>query len=244
MPASDVAGSMGGASSRAWYGASIPDFLAESDDSIVGRLAGRSEFDIQLAQQEAWRAEIAILRRALEGLFGHLFPEFAIPRMGRRVDAVVLLPRIILVIEFKVGSTTFDRAARDQVWAERTHGASLVAPGRYVVGVIGASGSVVTALAGSVRFCGLPHPRDRAPRPFPAFVPSRFGLRFRFGAGTVAGSPGSSVFCRGMVARLTGCSQTGPNRPRAVRLATSSLMNGMRNAPPLTAAKRSRGMFS
>ena len=116
-------------------GAPVADFLAESDDAIIGRPAGRSEFDIQQAQQEAWRAEIAILRGALEGLAGHLYLEFAIPRMGRRVDAVVLRPRIVLVIEFKVGSAAFDRAARDQVWDyaldlknfhEASHGAYVV----------------------------------------------------------------------------------------------------------------------
>ena len=121
--------------SRAWYGAPVTDFLADSDDLIVGRLAGRSEFDIQFDQQGAWRAEIGILRRALEGLTGHLYLEFAIPRMGSRVDAVLLLPRIVLAIEFKVGATQFDRAARDQVWDyaldlknfhEASHGASLV----------------------------------------------------------------------------------------------------------------------
>ncbi len=62
-----------GGASRAWYGASVSDFLAESDDAIVGRLTTASQFDIQLTQVEAWRAEIGILRRALEGLSGHLY---------------------------------------------------------------------------------------------------------------------------------------------------------------------------
>ncbi len=41
--------------------------------------------------------------------------EFAIPRMGKRVDAVVVIGDGIFVIEFKVGSDTFDRHAIEQV---------------------------------------------------------------------------------------------------------------------------------
>src|SRR5437868_9829835 len=36
--------------------------------------------------------------------------------MGRRIDAVLLLGPIVVVIEFKVGGATFDRAAIEQVW--------------------------------------------------------------------------------------------------------------------------------
>jgi hypothetical protein len=49
-------------------------------------------------------------------LTGSVFLEFNIPRMGRRVDAVALVGRIVFVIEFKVGETEFERAAIDQVW--------------------------------------------------------------------------------------------------------------------------------
>jgi hypothetical protein len=101
---------------RAWYGASFADFVSESDDTIIGRLTGASQFDITMSQAEAWRQEIAILRPALADLPGHILLEFSIPRMGRRIDAVVLLPRSVLVVEFKVGAQRFDQAARDQVW--------------------------------------------------------------------------------------------------------------------------------
>jgi DUF2075 family protein len=56
------------------------------------------------------------LRGHLGGLVGFLFFEFTIPRMGRRIDAVVLTGRIVFVVEFKVGGTVFERAAIDQVW--------------------------------------------------------------------------------------------------------------------------------
>ena len=41
--------------------------------------------------------------------------EFAIPRMGKRADVVLLIDGIVLVLEFKVGSETFDRHAIEQV---------------------------------------------------------------------------------------------------------------------------------
>ena len=53
---------------------------------------------------------------SLVGLTGALFLEFNIPRMGRRIDAVLLVGPVVFVIEFKVGESTFDRAAVDQVW--------------------------------------------------------------------------------------------------------------------------------
>ncbi len=45
-----------------------------------------------------------------------MFLEFSIPRMGRRVDAVLLIGPVVFVIEFKVGERVFDRAGVDQVW--------------------------------------------------------------------------------------------------------------------------------
>jgi schlafen family protein len=103
-------------SSRAWYGASIEEFLRSQSDSIVGRLATNSEFALLPAQKDAWLVQIKFLQTHLGGLRGMLFLEFSIPRMGRRIDAVLLIDSVVFVIEFKVGEKVFDRAAIDQVW--------------------------------------------------------------------------------------------------------------------------------
>jgi hypothetical protein len=50
------------------------------------------------------------------GLGGALFLEFSIPRMGRRIDAVLIIGAVVFAVEFKVGETAFDRAAMNQVW--------------------------------------------------------------------------------------------------------------------------------
>jgi hypothetical protein len=102
--------------SRAWYGASISEFLQSQPDAVVGALTTHSEFAVLPAQTEAWLAQIRLLKEHLAGLTGSIFFEFNIPRMGRRVDAVLVIGSVVFVIEFKVGSNIFERAAVDQAW--------------------------------------------------------------------------------------------------------------------------------
>jgi hypothetical protein len=45
-----------------------------------------------------------------------VFFEFSVPRLGKRIDVVVLLHDVVFVLEFKVGEAHFTRAAVDQVW--------------------------------------------------------------------------------------------------------------------------------
>ena len=98
-------------------------------------MAKNPDFDLATTQKAAWIEQIAFLQRNLEGLTGTLFLEFNIPRMGSRVDAVLLIGPVVFVVEFKVGEASFDRAAVDQVWDyaldlknfhEASHQASLV----------------------------------------------------------------------------------------------------------------------
>jgi hypothetical protein len=102
--------------SRAWFHSSIQRFLQLDTDSVIGRLTRNSDVDVVPAQTEAWLAQIDILREALRGLSGSVFLEFNIPRMGRRIDAVLLIGPVVFVVEFKVGATRFERASIDQVW--------------------------------------------------------------------------------------------------------------------------------
>lgn len=121
--------------SRAWYGASIAEFLNAQPDTVIGRLATNSTFSDLRSQKDAWLSQIDHLQTHLVGLSGSVFLEFNIPRMGRRIDAVLLIGPIIFVVEFKVGEKTFDRAAVEQVWDyaldlknfhEASHTASIV----------------------------------------------------------------------------------------------------------------------
>jgi hypothetical protein len=103
-------------SSRAWYAGSITDFSTESGDTILGRLATNGGFALLETQRDAWIAQIAFLRDALRGLSGGILFEYSIPRMGRRIDAVLLTGGIVFVVEFKVGAAAFDGPSIDQVW--------------------------------------------------------------------------------------------------------------------------------
>lgn len=102
--------------SRAWYGASFAEFRSADLDSIFGILAKNPDFDLATTQKEAWLEQIAFLQSNLAGLSGTIFLEFNIPRMGSRVDAVLLIGPVVFVVEFKVGEAAFARGAVDQVW--------------------------------------------------------------------------------------------------------------------------------
>jgi hypothetical protein len=123
------------ASLRFWYGTSITEFAGASAEKIVGQLTLNSSFDIDRSQAAAWLTEIEFLQSKLIDLAGSIFFEFNIPRMGRRIDVVLLIGPVIFAVEFKVGEKTFDRSAIEQVWDygldlknfhEASHDASIV----------------------------------------------------------------------------------------------------------------------
>ncbi len=105
-----------GPSSRAWYWDFIAEFLLTDPDKVIGRLARNTDFALIPTQKDAWLEQIRVLQDCLVGLTGSLFMEFNIPRMGRRVDAVLLIGSVVFVIEFKVGESIFERSAVEQVW--------------------------------------------------------------------------------------------------------------------------------
>jgi Uncharacterized conserved protein (DUF2075) len=101
---------------RGLYGSSIAAFLRSTPEEIIGTLATNAGFSILQEQRDAWSAQIRILSIALEALSGSVLFEYSIPRMGRRIDAVILVGSVVFVVEFKVGASVFDRAAIEQVW--------------------------------------------------------------------------------------------------------------------------------
>lgn len=99
-----------------YYSAPIRDFVAASPEAIVGSLTVASDFPVETSQRDAWLVEIDLLRQALQGIDGSLFLEFVVPRIGSRIDAVVISGSTIVVIEFKVGEDTFHRSDYVQAW--------------------------------------------------------------------------------------------------------------------------------
>ena len=100
---------------REYYSDSISSFLQTSIDELIGKLT-QSAGDLQKTQTHAWREEIRILRDVLRSHEGFIYFEYSIPRMGRRIDVVLLIGPVIFVLEFKVGEKEFTAYATDQVW--------------------------------------------------------------------------------------------------------------------------------
>ncbi len=104
----------------AWWSGRIADFLATEPDTIVGALTTClvERHSINRATQvEAWRAQIIILRDVLAGSPHNwqLLLEYPLLRLGRRIDAVLLIESAVLVLEFKVGATAISNIDRQQV---------------------------------------------------------------------------------------------------------------------------------
>ncbi len=101
---------------RSYYSDSIESFLITPTDQVLGVLASNNEFSLEPTQRYAWQTQIAILKQLLFVYEGSIYFEYAIPRMGRRIDAVLLIGPAIFVLEFKVGEREFKPHAIDQVW--------------------------------------------------------------------------------------------------------------------------------
>ena len=99
---------------RSYYSARLDGFLAEDSDSIMGKISRANPFPLEDRQRDAWTAEIGVMKRELRGLDGRILLEYTIPRMGKRVDAVLLCRNLAFVIEFKVGSAEYLREDIDQ----------------------------------------------------------------------------------------------------------------------------------
>lgn len=101
---------------RAYFQASTTAFLKVSEDEVLGQMTAAHGFALDILQRNAWIEQIVILKTALQRLNrGTLFLEFAIPRMGKRADAVFVIDNKVIVLEFKVGTDHFERSAFDQV---------------------------------------------------------------------------------------------------------------------------------
>lgn len=83
---------------------------------ILGEITSSSKHDIELLQRGAWEEQTRLLQAALHGLAGHLFLEFDVPRLGSRIDAVVISGAAVFPIEFKAGAREFLRADINQAW--------------------------------------------------------------------------------------------------------------------------------
>jgi len=101
---------------RAYYSNPISIFLNSSEIEIIGALSSKSEFSDETTQKEAWKVEIRILKNILKGYEGSIYFEYSIPRMGKRIDVLLVIQSVIFILEFKVGEKEFHSYSIDQVW--------------------------------------------------------------------------------------------------------------------------------
>jgi hypothetical protein len=101
---------------RHYYSATISDFINSSELEIIGSLSSNSQFADEQTQKEAWKQQIRILKNVLINQDGDIFFEYAIPRMGKRIDVLLIIKHVIFVLEFKVGEKEFSGSAVEQVW--------------------------------------------------------------------------------------------------------------------------------
>jgi len=101
--------------SRAYYSNSISSFLRETPAQILGILTQAHNFTLLNTQRNAWLEQTIQLQQWLSVFTGDIYFEFSIPRMGKRVDVVLVIGSAIFVVEFKVGASEYLRADLDQV---------------------------------------------------------------------------------------------------------------------------------
>ena len=99
-----------------YYSDSIDLFEKKSTNEIIGQITNENQFDSNRNTNQSWRTQIEILKETLIDLQGELFFEFSIPRMGKRVDCLLIIQNIVFVIEFKVGEKEYLSSNLDQVW--------------------------------------------------------------------------------------------------------------------------------
>ena len=105
-------------SNRCLYKSSFEEFLRINENSIFGELCDRYHGEALTTTREAWKAEISIMKGVLSALAqksGEIIFEYDIPRLGKRIDVVLLLEGIIFCLEFKVGESSILESDIDQV---------------------------------------------------------------------------------------------------------------------------------
>jgi hypothetical protein len=101
---------------RHYYSDTISNFRLATVEEILGSLVKSNDFSLEQTQRDAWLEEILILQQVLSKYDGVIYFEYSIPRMGKRIDVVLLTGAVIFVLEFKIGETGFPSYAVDQVW--------------------------------------------------------------------------------------------------------------------------------
>lgn len=103
---------------RCLFHSDFLSFLSQSTDSVFGVLCDSYHGDALTTTREAWKSEIEVMKGVLSALpdkTGQIIFEYDIPRLGKRIDVVLLYRGIVFCLEFKVGESKILEADVDQV---------------------------------------------------------------------------------------------------------------------------------
>jgi len=94
---------------RYYYSTPVSSFLQQTFEEINGQLLKSEKQEALLLDQvQAWDIQIPLLQDQLVNFpDAHLLFEYTIPRMGKRIDNVLLYKGLVFLIEFKVGSDNY-----------------------------------------------------------------------------------------------------------------------------------------
>ena len=103
---------------RAYYSDTFEKFLSQSPAEILGIIHRNCiSADVTIQQTNTWAQEVEILKRQLASFQeGHIIFEYTIPRMGKRVDVILLHKNIVFLLEFKCGDHEYRASTVDQVY--------------------------------------------------------------------------------------------------------------------------------
>ena len=103
---------------RCMYQAPLHDFIQQDANAILGIITSAFHGNVPDTAIEAWKGEIILLQSCLkcwEHEDAHILFEYDIPRLGKRIDVVLLLRGIVFCLEFKVGQKDALQADVEQV---------------------------------------------------------------------------------------------------------------------------------
>ena len=103
---------------RCLYIASIKEFLKQERQAVLGLLHMNYHGNALTTTDDAWLGEIDIMQQVLtpwKEEDAQIIFEYEIPRLGKRIDVVLLLRGIIFCLEFKVGKQGDFQADIEQV---------------------------------------------------------------------------------------------------------------------------------
>ena len=104
--------------SRCLYNSDLATFLYTDSASIYRILDDNYHGEALTTTRDAWKAEIDIMKNvvsSLNNVDGQIIFEYDIPRLGKRIDVVLLYRGVVFCLEFKVGESKILETNIDQV---------------------------------------------------------------------------------------------------------------------------------